>query len=452
MTLALAGGDRIYDIGLLGYADPKDRGGYRYDATGYTGLWDNYESFSGYAASLYAGSRAVHKTTPCTPVDWRYIQRLNGGTAGLRIYDSGGTEIEAKYYGNLDVDANGNHRVDTYSIHTAEKLVTLADGLPEGVYYVHVFSLPASTSDFAEIGGGSYLSSKWVVFDGGVVAHNTAKGGIVGTDEFVDTVQQFIGGGSDPLDGTGNLVFAAQARDDDDPNFPSLPEVGYVSSTHGAESPPENVAVRVDGKEIPWSDAETGTQWTGSVIELRFDTHIGTQLNPSRYWADASYRLVFTRWGVDTYFGIRTTRTINRGMMFMNQNIAPNGTARNGTLLGTGFQRLSIDPGRDLAIESKPSGFASYLLPRHDGTVFHSAEGFAVAVSHIDPDEVWSEQDTREPATLVTERTRTAKTYAIVHYDTSIGGVGTPLPAGWTHQAHLRLRLFDDARVAQILE
>lgn len=328
ITITLTSGTRIYDSGILGYADALDRDGYAFSTLGVHGIWNNYTSYGNnkYQGCLFAGSRAVYAVTNATRIDWRYVQRSNGGRAGIIIYSTNGVEMSAYYSSALATSSNGDRYVDTFNPSTSEQTATLADGLPVGTYYVHIWSLPSKSNSFVETTGGYDFSSAWAIYDGGPTSYNSTVGGVVGTDAFSDTDRQWIGANSDPLDGSGNLVWAGQVRDATDGNLNALPEGGYVTGVHGAESYPSNIVVSVDGVVLPWAAAADQTQWIGQNVVITFDTKIGTQSNPSSYWADASYRYEINRLGWLQSIAFTTTRNIQRGTWYNGMLISGNNT------------------------------------------------------------------------------------------------------------------------------
>lgn len=328
ITIALSSGTRIYDSGILGYLDASDRDGYSFSATGIHGIWNNYTSFGNnkYQGALFAGSRSVYAVTNATRIDWRYVQRSNGGRAGIKIYNTSGVEMSAYYSPLLATSGNGDRYVDTFNASTSEQVVTLADGMPAATYYLHVWSLPSKSNSFTESAGIYDLGSAWAIYDGGPASYNSTAGGIVGTDTFADTDRQWLGSNSDPLDETGNLVWAGQVRDSGDANLSALPEAGYVTGTHSAESYPTNYTVTVDGVALGWDAAADQTQWIGQKAIIAFTTYIGTQTAPTNYWATAQYRYEIDRLGMLQAVRITTMRDIYRGIWYQGMNIAGNGT------------------------------------------------------------------------------------------------------------------------------
>lgn len=451
LTWSSGYGGRIYDSGLIGFVDAtNDRDGFPYNQVGVFGLWDRYTSFSDMQACLLAGSRAVYLTPTCTRIDWNFGRRTGACYAGIRIYNSSGTEISSGSYRNTTVHANGDRYIDTYGASTSRASLTIAEGLSSGTYYVHIWALPDRSVAFTESASGSYLTSQWAIYDGGLSTYNTDVGGTPGTDAFIDSIKQYGGGGSDPVDAAGNFIFAGQVRDSGDASFNALTEVGYVSATHGAESYPGALTVTVDGSPITWSTQADGTQWLADEIVIGFTTQLGTQANPTSYWADCTYQYRFNRFGLTTTWSITTTRTLNRGVWFVNMNIAPNATATNGTLLGTGFGELYIDPNVPLSATSSAGGTANYSTRPHRGTVYFTPEGHAVSVEHANSGDVWGQWNGTDNATLNAERLRTSKTYAIVFNDPTGGGNGVSLGSGFSLTSKFVSRWYYDAAIPTI--
>lgn len=524
VTLTLSSGTRIYDAGLLGYLDADDRDGYAFDAVGVHGLWDNYTSFGNnkYQGCLYAGSRVVYVVTNATRIDWRYGTRSNAGRAAFRIYDASGNEMSAFYNAALPTDGGGHRYVETFNAATAEASATLATGLPVGVYYLHVWSLPSRGNSFTETTAGSIFSSAWAIFDGGPLTYNAAIGGTVGVDTFADTDRQFLGGNTDPLDGAGNYVFAGQVRDTGDANLSALYDVGYVTGTHGAETYATNYTVSVDGVALSWDAAADQTQWTGSSITIQFETLIGTQASATNYWATATYRYVIDRTGIVQAFRLQTTRNIHRGTWYTGMLIAGNDavsfTAANASLsvtptpgavylangvtntvisvivggsstvivceadavpttstgtitklsgtgdasitytsssaplhIGQGFKWLYFEPALEEVVDVSVSGTAAAYNRPHRGAAFWTNEGHCLALEQITPGTIWSEWDGASNASYYFERSRTAKTYAIVANDSTGQTTGSLLSSGYDRTWVSKLRIFLDARVPTIL-
>lgn len=328
VTLTLSSGTRIYDSGMLGYSDANDRDGYAYKTLGVHGVWENYTSFGNnkYQGGLYAGCRAVYAFTNVTDLTWKYAARVNGGRAAFRVYDSTGTEMSIYYASTLATSANGDRYVNTFEASTAERTASVATGLPVGTYYVHVYSLPTKDNSFTQTTAAYSLSSAYAIYDGSFNGVNKGAAGVVGTDSFIDTDAQWLGGNADPLDGIGNLVWAGQVRDTGDPNLSALTETGYVTGTHSAESYPSNIVVSVDGVALSWSGAADQTQWTGQNVVITFDTKVGTQSNPTSWWADASYRYEINRLGWLQSLTLTTTRNIQRGTWYEGMLLAGNNT------------------------------------------------------------------------------------------------------------------------------
>lgn len=448
LTWASGYGARIYDSGLIGFVDAtNDRDGYPYNQVGVFGLWDRYTSFANMQAGLFGGCRAVYLTSNCTRIDWNFGRRTGACYAGIRIYNSSGTEISSGSYRNTTVHANGDRYIDTYGSSTSQALLTIAEGLTSGAYYVHIWALPDRSVAFTETASGSYLGSQWAVYDGGLSVYNADVGGTPGTDAFIDSIKQYGGGGSDPVDAAGNFIFAGQVRDTGDAVLNSLTEVGYVSATHGAETYPSTLTVTVDGAPITWSTQADGTQWLADEIVIGFTTQLGTQANPASYWADCTYQYRFNRFGLTTTWSITTTRTLNRGVWFVNMNITPNATATNGTLLGTGFNELYIEPNVLLSATSSAGGTSNYSTRPHRGTVYFTPEGYAVSVEHINNGDIWGQWNGTDNATLNTERLRTSKTYAVVFNDPTTGGNGVSLASGFALTAKFLNRWYFDSAI-----
>lgn len=522
VTIALNSGSRIYDSGLVGYADATDRDGYAFATIGIYGIWNNYTSFGNgkYQGCLFAGSRAIYAVTNATRIDWRYVQRSNGGRAGFRVYSTNGVEMSAYYSTSLATSSNGDRYIDTFNASTSEQVATIADGMPQGTYFLHVWSLPSKSNSFTETAGSYDFSSAWVIYDGGTSAYDSTTGGIVGTDAFSDTDKQWLGSNSDPLDGTGNLVWAGQVRDTTDANISALPEAGYVTGVHSGETYPSNIVVSVDGVVLPWSSASDQTQWIGQNVVITFDTQIGTQSNPSSYWANASYRHEISRLGWLQSITLTTTRNIQRGTWYDGMLIAGNGTvsytANNssittapsvgdvykfglvtnkvesvttgatttlivcstlgavpefttGTLtklsgsgqasisfisssapvhLGTGFRSIWIEPtGRYDAVFN--TGTYPIATP-HRGAAAYSAEGYAVAIHHLNPGDIWRNWALPANPTLFAQRPRTAKTYATMFEDL-LQTTGTLVPAGYSVGMTNRIRFFTQPGLQNLL-
>jgi len=448
LTWASGYGGRIYDSGLIGFVNAtNDRDGYPYNQVGVFGLWDRYTSFTNMQAGLFGGCRTVYLTSTCTRIDWNFGRRTGGCYAGIKIYNSSGTEISSGSYRNTTVHANGDRYIDTYGASTSQASLTIADGLSSGAYYVHIWALPDRSVAFTETASATYLGSQWAIYDGGLSVYNADIGGTPGTDAFIDSIKQYGGGGSDPVDAAGNYVFAGQVRDTGDAVLNSLAEVGYVSATHGAESYPASLTVTVDGTPVTWSSEAFDTQWLADEIVIGFTTQIGTQANPTSYWADCSYEYRFTRFGLTTTWSMTTTRTLNRGVWFVNMNIAPNSTATNGTLIGSGFNELYIDPNVLLSATSSAGGTANYSTRPHRGSVYFTPEGHAVSLEHVNSGTIWGQWNGSDNATLNTERLRTSKTYAIVFNDPTVGGNGVSVSSGFSLSAKMKNRWFFDASI-----
>lgn len=446
-------GARIYDSGLLGYYDAtNDRDGYPFNVSGYSGLWDNYTGFSNSAASLYPGSRNVYHTAACTRIDWNYVKRSNACFAGIRIYDSSGTEIDSSKYRNLTVHANGDRYIDLYRVSSQANTTTIADELPAGQYWVHIWALPDKSVAYTESSQVSYAGSQWSIADRGITTLNSSLGGIPGTDVFLDSVKQFVGGGSDPTDGTGNLTFAGQVRDSGDAVLNSLSQAGFVSGSHGCETYPSGIVVSVDGVPVSWSAAADGTTWLGKSIQIEFTTQVGTQANPTAHWATCAYKFVFTRFGVQVEFTITTTRDIYRGTFYSGMNIAPNSAASNGTLLGTGFTKVYLEPNVTTAVAPSGGGTSVTSTRPHRAACHFSPEGHVILTEHLNPGEIWSEWTPGATATLTAERSTTSKTYAVVKFDSTAGGNGSLLPSGYTHTWKQRIRMMFDSVIPSVLQ
>lgn len=452
MTWASGLGARIYDSGLIGFVDStNDRDGFPYNQTGVFGLWDRYASYDNVQASLYAGSRTVYQTADCTQINWNLVRRVNGCFAGVKIYDSTGAEIDTAKYRNLTVHANGDRYIDQYAASTARATVMIADELPAGQYYVHLWALPDRSVAFTETLGGAWASTQWAIYDAGLSTYNKNTAGVPGTDAFIDSVEQFIGGGSDPGDEAGNLSFAGQVRDSGDPSINSISQSAYVSGVHGCETYPSGLAVSVDGTPVSWAAAAEGSQWLGKEIVISFTTQLGTQQNPSTFWANCSYEYRFSRNGIKSTFSITTTREIYRGLFYAGMMIAPNSTATNGTDLGSGFESLYLEPNITETVTSSAGGTSSATTRTHRGACFYTDEGHAVLIEQENPGEIWSEYTGAENATLVAERLRSSKTYAVVKNDSTGGAAGTALAPGYAKTWVSNLRMIYEPGIAAIL-
>lgn len=457
VTLTLDSGSRIYDAGLVGYTGNAD--GYTYDSVGYHGIWDNYTSFyastgNNYAANVYSGGRNVYVTPACTRIDWYYAKRVNGGFAGFKIYDSTGTEIDSSDYRNMTTHANGDRYINTYGASSSETFITVADDLPLGVYYVHIYSLPDQANSFTETSTGSYLSSKYAIYDGKIQTFNTSIGGNPLTDSFVDNNYQFTGGGSDPADSGGNYTFAGQVRDSGDVNINAEPtNVSYVTATHGAEGAITGLLVTCDGVDTSWSSAAVGDTWYCGEIVITFTTKAYTQTNPTtNYWADLTYTYTLNSSGIKTDFAMTTVRDIYKGVWYVNMMIAPNATATNGTLLGSGFTKLYLSRIGTIARNSSAGGTSTFYKAKQYGSVFYTPEGYGVATKALNRDDVYQYIPTSENATLATERLRVSKEYFIVFNDSTGGGTGTLLASGFTLSASNLLRFLYNPIIPTILD
>lgn len=442
VRLTQVDGPRLFDGGLrLGVGDAST-GGYPLDVPGRHGVWDSYTTFTGMAASLWPGSRVVYRTPECTTISWRTLQRSNGGRALVRIYGADGTEVPASCY-PLPLDAVTGARVVDGVGPTLPRTVVLATNLPGGRYWVHIASASTTSSTVAETAGASFLSSAWALYDAGLEVRDTRRPGVLGSDPMLDTPGQFFGGGVVPLDGGGNLVMSVQVRDEDDPPFLFMPETGFVSSVHGAETWPEGLAVEVDGVPQPWGAVPEEAEFTGTRVSFRFRTRLGTQRERIREWADVSYRHDFVAGGMDVGYSLVTTRAVRVGTVYANMNSAPNLFAYPALALGTRFRRLVADPGdvfvmREMGTESKV--FDGPCL----GSVFFTDQGHAIAVEPLA-----FAQSLRPAApaeylrSYFANRTHTAKHYLSVvgSLDGSPdGGQGQPCPKGAGLEGAMRVR------------
>jgi len=444
-------GARIYDSGLLGYYDAtNDRDGYPFNVTGVTGLWDNYTGFTNSEACLFSGSRTVYETVDCTRIDWNYVKRANGCFAGVKIYDSTGTEIDPSYYRNLTLHVNGDRYIDFYRASSQANTTTIAEGLPVGVYWVHFWAIPDRSVAFVESSQVSYAGSQWCIADRGITTLNTTQGGIPGTDTFLNSIKQFIGNGSDQTDAAGNFTFAGQVRDSGDPSLNSISQAGFTSGSHGCETYPSAIAVSVDGVPISWAAAANGTEWLGTNIQIEFTTQIGTQNNPTSYWANCSYKFVFTRFGVQVDFVITTIRDIYRGTWYTGMNLTPNAAALNGTLLGTGFTKLYVEP--NVVFNIAPGAGIPVTSTRPNrGTCLFTSDGYAVVVEQENAGDIWRNWSSGIVASSYAERSTTGKAYATVFYDTTAGTTGTLLASGYTNNWKQNIRMMVDSVISSLL-
>jgi hypothetical protein len=442
VTLTQYDGPRLFDGGLRIHAGSEETGGYPVDREGRYGAWDAYPAFPGIAAALWPGSRVVYRTRDCTSISWRTLRRANAGRARVTIYDANGLEVAPECY-PLPVDpATGAHVFDGNGA-TAPVSVVIGTNLPPGNFFVHLSSADTTSATAAETAGGSYLSSRWALYDGGLDTVDVRRRGVPGIDTMIDTPQQFFGGGSDPLDGGGNLGMAMQVRDEDDPSFLSIVETGFVSNVHGAESAADSVVVERDGVALDWNALPDGSEFTAGRIDFRFRTRVGTRIHPDRWWARADYRYGFSSAGMEAGYSLVATRPVRVGAVYGNMLTAPNPTASNGTLLGSGFRRILVEPGAVYDVRDK--GVEGQLLAGAClGAVFFSDEGYGTL-----EEPMFFSQSLRSRGGdqylrgFFVDRARTAKLYGSVIGGQNGGpeiGDGEPTAAGGTVDGALRVR------------
>jgi hypothetical protein len=434
-----ASGTRMYDSGLQFYSD-STYDGYptRAPAYDWTGTWDTY-SFAGgntYAASLFAGSRAVLTCANTTRVLLKYCKRPNGAYMGVKIFNSSGAEIDTSKYQNVSTHANGFRYIDTYAATPAEATVQVADGLPKDTYYIHVWSLGERSTAFTETTTGGSLSSQWAIYIYSAVGYDTTTGANV-TDQsmYQRSDLQLQGGGSDPTDVAGNMIFAGQFRDSSDGNFTTdVANAMFVTGTHGAEGLPTNLVVTMDGVEQDWAGAANNSQWLNVLdLTVEFDTLVYTQTNPTtNAIGTLHYKYVFTPGKVIVTYTFTTTRNIYYGTVYAGLFNVPNGNAVGTVKLDDGLNKLKT--GADFT-----------TLNAYDNAIANLAN-YSGTACFVNGTTAWSYQIVGGADTSivnsVTSRTRTNKVYFKQRADTSGNTTGTLVTSGFTLSAQITMRPF----------
>lgn len=439
VTITHASGTRMYDSGLLCY-NQSTFDGYPSAGQDTVGTWDQY-AFSGgftYGACLFAGSRKVITLTNTSRIALQIVRRPNGAYMGVKVFDSGGNEINTALYQNLTVHANGYRYIDEYAATPAEATVQIADGLTKGTYYVHVWSLGDRSTAFTETTAGTYLSSQWAVFINSATGYDTSTGvAVTASSQFQRSDLQILGNGSDPLDAMGNEMWAGQFLDTGDGNISADAQAMYVTQTHGAESTPTNLVVKMDGVTIDWAGAANLTEWTGvGTLQIDFDTAVYTQKHPTtNQLATMHYTYVFSKGKVTLSYTFTTIRSAFYGYVYGALFLVPNTNANALVKLDGGIDKVVLDVD------------GLYTLSAHDGSIISSASNNNAATFVNNTTAVTyrpSGNLNSSPAIAngLNSRVNVNKVYWYYHSDTTGQTTGSAVGSGFTMSGSHTIRMF----------
>lgn len=278
-------GGRAYDAGFEVYSSIS------VTSAGQLGTWETRTLVGSVPTAILPGAVRIYAFTG-TRVVWQYGNSTNAGRVDLRVYKSDGSEIESGKY------QTASRTQDTYFGASQKNSVVVAAGLPAGTYYLRIQTLASKHAS----------SSGYRVYDYGVTAYNEGAAGVVGTDDFDDLGTTDASLASGPvLIGVGNLELAIRARRLDE--APGVATDEFVGGTHGSETMPANVTVKVSGSTIDYAAAAAGAQWIGTSAEISYDTSIKLLVDASVF-ATANYVLRVDRGGYTTDIGRTYTASV----------------------------------------------------------------------------------------------------------------------------------------------
>jgi hypothetical protein len=278
---------RVYDGGVRTF------GLTAYNSVGRLGTFENRTvgATANVPTALESGAVAIYAFTG-TRVAWRWGRSTNVCQVDVRVFDSGGTEVNSSYY-TSNVTSN---EVDPYSGTTAVGSVVIAEGLPAGSYYLKLEGKPEKNAS----------SSGYRMYDFGVIAYDESTPGVLGVDAFDDqgvSESNTSEGVEQTLIGTGNLEIAHQV-------YKSTSAIGtanFVGGTHGFETTPADLVMKVDNQTIDYAGAADEATWIGArTWNVTCSTALQFPEDSSEY-ADVTYDLTIDRQGYTSEVGVEYT-------------------------------------------------------------------------------------------------------------------------------------------------
>jgi hypothetical protein len=314
-----------------------------FDETGLHGIgYPRTVSSTSVLSVFNPGARIVKTFTDATGVILSWARSSTGGIVSLTMYDSVGDEVEIS-----------TNTLDTSGA-LASRSTLLMTGQTKGTYHLHI-QVQDTTN-----------GTRFLYYDNGATAFDETTAGTPGTDPFLlpdystNQANSSDVGNSGLL--TGNLESAFQCYDPD----LGVGTANFVTSIHGAEGPPYDVSVTVDGDVVDYAGASAGATWDGSRIIFEFtvdvyyptdvDTGTGTgfAVGATPFMAQ-TYRFDLTKRGLFT----TVTRTVSKSVRAI-CDFAVMGQAFNGNTtspaLGDGADNVARSDAANLLLDSYAGG------------------------------------------------------------------------------------------------
>lgn len=262
-------GGRSYQAGLAGWD-----AGWVARAAAYAGIITTTASSR---RVRMPASRVVYKV-PGTRVDFRTRKAADRGIANFELYDAAGTAVTLT-----------TSTLDCYSGSTTVVTTTLASGLPQKDYYLHVITSGtknASSTGYAiDHAADTYAAAGVDELRSGnpsVDTFDILDGPTLGTSAVVGSYD-YSG-----FDASDERVYLTLRKSSEASNLGAS-----VGGVHGNEAITGSPVFKIDGSVVAFSAASSGTAFVGEVCEVTFQTTLKFPSDASTA-GTATYTYTFT--------------------------------------------------------------------------------------------------------------------------------------------------------------
>lgn len=426
-------GGRVYDAGLNIYnAIP-------YNAVGLHALGKTNATLGGIPSLEIPspGGTVVYRFDNATRISWNYLSSSVGGNVRFTLYDSTGVEIGDYVRTGLDTYAPGNNA----------RRAVIAEGMPKGTYYLHIFSLPTKSS----------ASSSYRIYDGGALGQDESRPGTLGVDVMDD--QDIPSSPSDATNLSENIIYGPLNIEAAFELIPAAsvfgPTDAFVTGTHRNETRATDFTVTIDeaDKTAAYNALAVGEMLTGTKIEVSWNTKVDLSIGsnglgvPGTPLADVTYKEKVDRWGWHPEVSVTHTAAakMRQNYILMLQMIGSAAERADGIEnrgVGGGFDLMGFDRDKDYLLDAL--SMDETLTTRSAAIVSANAEYAVVATLDNEPellaafDGIGVDSSTR----LGSVRTNTAgylKGYVLIAGQTGTTA-GFDIPPGfkWTMRHTIR--------------
>ena len=405
-------GSRIYQAGLLGFADIA------FNAVGANGIvLDASLASESTSLATESGTTLVYSSANVTKLDWKYVETNVASIVNFSVYNSAGTLISTD-------------TLDMYGAGSTVKKYNVASNLPKGTYYLHVEN--GKTKNAA--------STDYRFYDLGATFYDQTIRGTVGTDDFdnndvPNNVQDPNNGTDFMLIGSGNIELAIGVRKPDQ----AIGDEEFVGGIHGFETTPTPVFT-LDGSVIDFAGGAAGDTWNGKDLGITFTTTLSFAIDSTPF-CTVNYDSNLSQGGYRT----KTTKTTLAESIIHDDysimlNVPSTDALNQGLSVGGGFENIAADSNYTL---NSYDNSANFIVPSQESAAFVNLDYTTIAYYNTIPvlpylfDGV--DFNNGNYGSLVQDRTdRTIKFYTRAFNCDDTTGVTVPLGTTWTHSKVFR--------------